>query len=97
MNKPEVMGGTIFLQPKNTLPKIDSVYLFVSVDAEDGNEGVVGAPLGPVNCMPMIAADVKRLDQLIPIAQYICDTTKTKIKLIKLTNREEIKTFEPQG
>jgi len=89
--------GTIFMQPKNTLPKITDIYAFVSVDAEDGNEGLVGAPMGPVGCMPLVAADEKRLEQLIPIAQWVSDQTGIKIKLIKLTQRVELREITPNG
>lgn len=86
---------TIFLQPKNTLPSIEQVFLFVSVDAKDGNEGVVGAPLGPVGCMPMVAADEKRLAQLIPMAEAIAKATNVKIRLIRLSHREVVQEINP--
>lgn len=88
------MNG-IFQQPKNTLPSIECLYAFVSVDAEDGNEGLVGAPMGPVGCMPMIAADEKRLKQLIPMAQWIATEHNIKIRLIKLSHREVLKDINP--
>jgi hypothetical protein len=87
--------STIFQQPKNTLPSIESLYVFVSVDADDGNEGVVGAPIGEVGCMPLVAADEKRLSQLIPIAQGIATAYNIKIRLIKLSHRELIKEINP--
>jgi hypothetical protein len=93
MNIPE---GTIFIQPKNTLPKITEIFAFVSVDEADGNEGLVGAPMGPVGCMPLIAADKKRLENLMPIAQAIADATKMNIRLIKLTQREEVGFITPK-
>ncbi len=89
------MNGTIFQQPKNTLPSIESVYLFVSVDAEDGNEGVCGAPMGSVGCMPLIAADEKRLEQLMTLAQQLSTAFNMKIRLIKLSHREVIKEINP--
>jgi hypothetical protein len=89
------MNGTLFQQPKNTLPSIESVYLFVSVDAEDGNEGVVAAPYGGQVMMPMIAADEKRLSQLMPVAQQISTAFNMKIRLIKLSHREVIKEINP--
>jgi hypothetical protein len=87
--------GTIFQQAKNTLPSIESVYMYVSVDPDDGNEGIVGAPLEPVGCMPMVAADEKRLAQLTPIAEEIAKRYKMKIRLIKLSHREVIKEINP--
>jgi hypothetical protein len=89
------MSGTLFQQPKNTLPSIEHVYVFVSVDAEDGNEGVVAAPFGPVGMMPMIAADEKRLAQLIPWAEAIAKQFNMKIRLIRLSQRDVIQEFNP--
>jgi hypothetical protein len=82
----------LFRQPKNTLPRIDHIWAFVSVDANDGNEGVVAAPLGGM-LMPMIAADDARLQELRPLAAMIAQATGTKIRLIKFNLREEIEEF----
>jgi hypothetical protein len=86
---------TIFQQPKNTLPQINSVYLYVSVDPEDGNEGVVGAPFAGMGCLPLIAADEARLSQLTPIAEKMAKMGKMKIQLIRLSHREVIKEINP--
>lgn len=88
--------GTIFQQPKNTLPRIEEIYAFVSVDEEDGNEGIVGAPIPPVGCMPLVAADKKRLEFLTPIAQAVADMSGLNIRLIKLTKREEVGFITPR-
>lgn len=85
----------IFQQPKNTMPRIDSLYAYVSVDHEDGNEGLCGAPVGPVGCMPLIAADEKRLEQLTPIAEQMARQFKMKIRLVKFTKREVIRDIGP--
>jgi hypothetical protein len=87
--------NTIFQQPKNTMPRIESVYAFLSVDAEDGNEGVVGAPMGALGCVPLIAADEQRLEQLRQIAQAISNRSKAQIRLVKFTKREEIGFIQP--
>jgi hypothetical protein len=84
----------LFQQPKNTLPKIIEIFAFVSVDAVDGNEGVCAAPFGPT-LMPLIAADRVRMEQLQPLAQQIADAYDMKIKLVRFSVREEIKTFTP--
>jgi len=86
----------IFHQPKNTLPRIEEIYAFVSVDEEDGNEGVIGAPVGPVGCMPLVAADRKRVESYMPIAQQIANLTGKPIRLIRLTKREEVGFITPQ-
>lgn len=94
--KPSFPVGTAFAQPKNTMPRIDHIHMFVSVDSEDGNEGVCAVPMGEIGCMPLIAADDKRLSQLRPIAQSLANMATMSIRLIKLSHREVIETIEPQ-
>jgi hypothetical protein len=80
-------------KPKNTM-FINEIWAFVSVDPEDGYEGVISAPLmGPGSQVPLIAADPKRLDSLWPIARNIAAVTGVKCKLVKFWNREEIEEF----
>jgi hypothetical protein len=81
--------GMVTLNSQNTLVRIDELYAFVSSD--ETGEGVVAGPLfGPGSLAPLIAADKDRLRSLIPFAEYIAVTRKIKIKLIRLTTREEI-------
>jgi hypothetical protein len=86
----------LFVQPKNTMPRIESIWAFVSVDPIDGNEGVCAAPLTGV-MLPMIAADKDRLEILIPMAEYIVAQTGIKIKLVKFTTREEVHEYGSQN
>jgi hypothetical protein len=79
--------------PKNTI-FINEIWAFVSVDPEDGYEGIISAPLlGPGSQIPLIAADAKRLDSLWPIARKIAALTGRKCKLVRFHNREEIEEF----
>jgi hypothetical protein len=79
--------------PKNTI-FINEIWAFVSVDPEDGYEGVLSAPLmGPGSQVPLIAADVKRLEGLWPIARKMAAITGRKCKLVRFHNREEIEEF----
>lgn len=89
------MSFGIFHQPKNTLPRIDELYAFVSVDEQDGNEGLVAAPYGGQMCLPLIAADKERLKVITPLAERLAQATKQKIRLIKLSHREVIKDISP--
>lgn len=78
---------TFVHNPKDYLEKIEEVYCFVSVD--EGGEGVVGHNFGGV-MMPFVCADKARMEQLKPIAKEMAQMTGRKIKLIKLTHREEL-------
>jgi hypothetical protein len=75
----------------NYLEKITEVYCFVSVD--EGGEGIVGATTqinGKTVFMPFVCADKERMESLKPMAKCIAHDTGKKIKLIKLTQREEL-------
>lgn len=79
----------------NYLEKITEVYVFASVD--EGGEGVVGQVvdmLGREVFMPFVCADKKRMESLKPLAQKIAKETGKKIKLIRLSTREELETYE---
>lgn len=77
----------------NKLLSINSLYAFVSVDNE-GNEGLCAyfEPKAGM-WMAMVAADEARVASLIPYAEEMSKNSEKKIKLIRLTNRVEIRTF----
>jgi hypothetical protein len=82
---------TVVFTPPNTLPRIDGVWAYLSVDA-DGNEGVCAAPIGPGGmCVPLIAADEARLKSLTPIAEQLAKFTGMTIKLVRFGTREELR------
>jgi hypothetical protein len=62
---------TVVLTPPNTMPRINSVFAYLSVD-KDGSEGVCAAPIGPGGTwMPLIAADADRLKSITPVAEQV--------------------------
>jgi hypothetical protein len=83
--------GTVLHDPGNHLLRIDALWAFISVD-DDGNEGLCGYPLDGMT-MPMIAADGDRVASLVGLAERLALMTGKKIKLIKLSAREEFTTF----
>ena len=70
---------------------IENCWLAVSVD-EEGDEGVCAALIGHA-WMPLMAADRARLPFVLDAAQKIADETGQTIKIIRLTERSEIKTI----
>lgn len=84
-DKPE----SLLLQPKNTMPRINAIWAFVSVDAKDGNEGLCAAPVGGM-LMPLIAADEARLKNLRPLAEQLARMSGMTIKLVKFETRTEV-------
>lgn len=76
--------------PGNTKP-LTELYVFVSVDS-NGNEGILGAPLpGIQGTMPLVAMSKQlAMNVLRPIAKEMGERSGKKVKLLKLTNREDI-------
>lgn len=84
-----------FHNPGNHLPRIDKVWMFVSVDAT--GEGVCAFPMpgSEMLSVPMIAADESNLDNLKKVARMLVDRYGITIKLIELHTRTDIETYTP--
>jgi hypothetical protein len=70
--------------------RIDDIYAFLAVDREDGDEGIMGFGNPP---MPMIAADLTRLQQLRPLAEAMARAGHIRVKLVRFTTRTEMDEF----
>ena len=84
----------VYLNHKNHLLTIDEVFVFVSVD-QDG-EGIVGQTvqlMGQTVFMPFVCADKARMESLKPAAKKIAKESGKKIKLIRLSTREEVEEY----
>ncbi len=79
----------------NYLEKITELYAFVSVD--EGGEGVVAQmvpdPDGSKTFLPFVCSDKARVNSLRPLVQEMVKASGRKIKLIRLTVREELEEF----
>lgn len=72
---------------------IENCWLAVSVD-DNGDEGVCAVMVGGT-WMPLLAADRKRVTFIEEQAQLLADMQDKKIKIIRLTERSEIRTIRP--
>lgn len=78
----------------NYLEKITELYVFVSSD--EGGEGVIGQTVeieGKPVFMPFVCAEKARMESIKPMAKMIAQHTGKTVRLIKLTNREELEVF----
>lgn len=74
--------------------RIDSLFAFVVVD-DDGSEGVPAFP-GPGGVlMPMMGADLARMDLLEPMAQLLATTLNKQVTLCRFLTRDELKVIDP--
>jgi hypothetical protein len=78
----------------NYMGRIDAIWAALSLD--EGGEGVCAAPIGGMT-LPLIAADKRRLDQIIPIARRIAELFGKPVRLAKFTRREDVEIYQPNG
>lgn len=75
--------------PPNVIPRIDSLYAYLSVD-EDGNEGLCAFTTNGMT-IPLIASDEVRLKEIGKIAEYLAANNDKRIKLVQFTMRTELR------
>lgn len=83
------MGPVLLHAPRNEIPRIDRVWMYLSVD--DGGEGICGACYPDVGWAPLIAADERRLADLTKRAEEIAALTGTEIVLVEFTGWCELR------
>jgi hypothetical protein len=75
--------------------KITEMFAFV-ITNEDGIEGITGM-LGPDNeWVPLVGADMARVESLKVIAQHISDQCGQQIRIMKFTGHEQIGEVNPK-
>lgn len=82
---------TIINMPRNYLEKITELYVFVSID--EGGEGMISRSFeieGQTIMMPFVCADKARMESLKPLALEMGAMGNRTIRLIKLTDRQEL-------
>ena len=72
------------------MPRIEEMYAFVAEDSGPDDEGIVGMGTR-AGWMPLVGADMARVESLKPIARNIAAQTGKKIKLLHFTHREELR------
>lgn len=75
--------------------RIEQMYAFVALDPEDNTEGIPAFPAPDGTPMPMVGADMARVDQLRPIAKLLATHMGLKITLCRFEVRTELEEFEP--
>jgi hypothetical protein len=84
----------VYLDDRNYLEKITELWIFASSD-KDG-EGIIGETfnvMGQATFMPFVCADKARMESLKPLAKRIAKESGKKVKLVRLSVREEIEEY----
>lgn len=71
------------------MPRIEEMYAFVAEDSGPEDEGLVGMATSS-GWMPLVGADMARVESLKPIAKNISARTGKKIKILHFTQREDL-------
>lgn len=79
------------------MPKIEEIFAYIAVDNEPEDEGVVAAAIGPMGIMmPLIGANVARVDSIREMARKIANDSGKTIRLCKFSVREIVEVIEPE-
>lgn len=71
------------------MPKIDEMYAFVVEDSGPDDEGIIGMNTKG-GWMPLVGADMARIESLRPIARDIAHQLGKPVKLLHFDNRMEL-------
>ncbi len=76
------------------MPRIEQMYAFVVEDSGPDDEGVVAiqsvsGDYGPI-WLPLVGADMARVESLKPLARGIGQQLGKRVKLICFDNRQDI-------
>lgn len=74
--------------------KIERMYAFVAID-EHGDEGIPAFSHGPM-MLPMVGADMTRIESMRTMAQNIANTTGQSMRLVIFEKREELDWITPR-
>lgn len=71
------------------------MYAFITVDPVDQTEGIIGMMLGG-QYMPLVGADLERVEALRPHAQNIANVQGAEIKICLFSERVDIEIIKPK-
>ena len=71
------------------MPKIEEMYAFIIQDTGPDDEGVIGI-MTKNGWLPLVGADMARVESLKPIARGIGNRMGKKVKLVHFTGCEDL-------
>lgn len=75
------------------MPRIESMYAFVAEDSGPDDEGVIGMNTAH-GWMPLVGADMARVESLKPIARDIARQIRKPVKLLYFETRKDVEVIE---
>jgi len=74
------------------MPRIEQMYAFVAEDSGPDDEGVIGT-MTKNGWLPLVGADMARVNSLRPIAEAVASQLGKPVKLLRFTNREQLESL----
>jgi hypothetical protein len=71
---------------------IERLWAYVAVH-DDGDEGIIAAPIGGLT-MPLVAADLRRVELLRPYAEVVARTFGKPVRLVRFDRRTDVEVIE---
>jgi hypothetical protein len=78
------------------VPKIEKLFAFIVADANADDEGVAAA-LNIYGPMPMVGADLARVETLMPQAEEIARRYGKTVEVREFSNMRTIRVIRPGG
>lgn len=75
--------------------RIEQMYAFVVLDPADDTEGIIAFQAGPGNWMPMVGADMDRVNSLRGLAQKVATEQELPVRLLRFEVRTELEVIHP--
>lgn len=72
--------------------RIESMFAFIVLDS-DNSEGIPAISKNGM-ALPLVGADMNRIDSLRPYAKQFARLNNVKVTLVKFTHREELEVIE---
>lgn len=78
---------------------VSELYAWVTIDPADGNEGVMAFRTASGDWMPMIGADMARIESLRPMVMAIISVTghKGRVELRRFGTMTVVERFDPDA
>lgn len=81
------------------MPRIEEMYAFIAEDTGPDDEGVIGIRTGPSDdgqylWLPLVGADMARVDSLRPLALGIGRQIGKTVKLVRFSSRQDLEIIQ---
>lgn len=75
------------------MPTVDVIFAFLAHD--DEGEGIVCVPAPGGIVMPLVGADLARIESLRPYAQMVANARQRPVRLVYFGERREVEVLPP--